>query len=72
MSMKHLALWLPIRSIAFALVFISCAGMLGQNLDKIGCWWSVIAVVLNVLTIGLLVLLPQAQSAAYHGWPCAD
>lgn len=65
MSMKHLSLWLPIRSIAFALVFISCAGMLGQNLDEIGCWWSVIAVVLNVLTIGLLVCLAKRNGQTF-------
>ena len=42
--MKHLSLWLPIRSIAFVLVFIGCAGILGQDLSEIGSWWSVIAV----------------------------
>ena len=63
--MKQLSLWLPIRSIAFALVFICCAGMLGQNLDEIGCWWSVIAVVLNVLTIGLLVFLAKRNGQAF-------
>ena len=63
--MKHLSLWLPIRSIAFALVFICCAGMLGPNLDEIGCWWSVIAVVLNVLTIGLLVFLAKRNGQTF-------
>jgi len=72
MDMKHLSLWLPIRLIAFVLVFIGCAGILGQDLSEIGSWWSVIVVILNILTIALLVLLPQAQSATYHGWSCAD
>ena len=57
--MKRLSLWLPIRSIAFLLVFFACAGLSSKSLSKIGCWWSVIAVILNFLTIGLLVFLAK-------------
>ena len=65
-AMKHLSLWLPIRSIAFLLVFVGCAGILGQDLCEIGCRWSVIVVILNCLTIGLLVFLAKrdGQTAA--------
>ena len=63
--MKHLSLWLPIRSIAFSLVSISCAGILGQDLSYIGCWWSVIAVILNCLTIGLLVVLAKRNGQTF-------
>lgn len=63
--MKHLSLWLPIRSIAFLLVFIGCAGILGQDLCEIGCWWSVIAVILNCLTIGLLVFLAKRDGQTF-------
>ena len=65
MSMKQLSLWLPIRSIAFALVFISSAGMLGQDLNSIGCWWSIIAVVVNILTIFLLVCLAKRNGQTF-------
>jgi serine/threonine-protein kinase HipA len=40
-------------------VFVACAGILGKDLSEIGCWWSVIAVILNFLTIGLLVFLAK-------------
>ena len=63
--MKRLSLWLPIRSITFLLVFFACAGTLGKNLNETGCWWSVIAVILNFLTIGLLVFLAKRNSQSY-------
>ena len=63
--MKHLSFLLPIRSIAFVLVFIGCAGILGQDLSEIGSWWSVIAVILNCLTIGLLVILAKRNRQTF-------
>ncbi len=63
--MKRLSLWLPIRSIAFLLVFVACAGILGKDLSEIGCWWSVIAVILNFLTIGLLVFFAKRNGQSF-------
>ena len=63
--MKRLSLWLPIRSIAFLLVFIACAELSGKNLNETGCWWSVIAVILNFLTISLLVFLAKRNGQSY-------
>lgn len=63
--MKHLSLWLPIRSIAFLVVFIGCAGILGQDLSSIGSWWSIIAVVVNILTIVLLVCLAKRNGQTF-------
>ena len=63
--MKRLSFWLPIRSIAFLLVFIACAGLSGKSLSETGCWWSVIAVILNFLTIGLLVFLAKRNGQSY-------
>jgi membrane protease YdiL (CAAX protease family) len=63
--MKHLSFWLPIRSIAFLLVFIACAGILDKDLSETACWWSVIAVILNFLTIGLLVFLAKRNGQSY-------
>ena len=63
--MKRLSFWLPIRSIAFLLVFIACAGILTKELCETGCWWSVIAVILNFLTIGLLVFLAKRNGQSY-------
>jgi hypothetical protein len=67
--MKRLSLWLPIRSIAFLLVFVACAGILGKDLSEIGCWWSVIAVILNFLTIGLLVFFAKRNGQSFWQLP---
>ena len=63
--MKHLSFWLPIRSIAFLLVFVVCAGLSGKSLNETGCWWSFIAVILNFLTIGFLVFLAKRNGQSY-------
>lgn len=34
--MKQLSRWLPIRSVAFLLVFVACAGILGKTLNEVG------------------------------------
>lgn len=57
--MKQLSLWLPIRSIAFLFVFAACAGILGKGFSEVGGWWSIAALILNVLTILLLVFLAK-------------
>ena len=63
--MKRLSFWLPIRSIAFLLVFFACAGLSSKSLSEIGCWWSVIAVILNFLTIVLLIILAKRNRQSY-------
>ena len=63
--MKRLSFWLPIRSIAFLLVFFASAGLSSKSLSETGCWWSVIAVILNFLTIGLLVFLAKRNRQSY-------
>lgn len=63
--MKQLSRWLPIRSIAFLLVFVVFAGILGKTLSEVGGWWSVVALILNVLTIFLLVFLAKRNGQSY-------
>lgn len=46
---------LPIRSIVFILTFVIYAWMVETDLSHIGHWWSMIAIVVNILTILLLV-----------------
>ena len=57
MNMKRnlLPILLPIRSIIFLLTFVVCALLMGKELSHIGHWWSIIAVIVNVLTILLLI-----------------
>ena len=63
--MKQLSLWLPIRSIAFLFVFAACAGILGKGFSEVGGWWSIAALILNVLTILLLVFLAKRNGLSY-------
>lgn len=64
--MKQLSLWLPIRSIAFLFVFAACAGILGKGFSEVGGgWWSIVALILNVLTILLLVFLAKRNGLSY-------
>lgn len=63
--MKQLSLWLPIRSIAFLFVFAACAGILGKGFSEVGGWWSIVALILNVLTILLLVFLAKRNGQSY-------
>jgi len=63
--MKQLSHWLPIRSIAFLLVFIACTGILDKTLSEVGGWWSVISLILNILTILLLVFLAKRNGQSY-------
>lgn len=55
MKNNTLSLLLPIRSIVFLLVFVACSAMAKTEISQIGHWWSMIAVVVNILTILLLV-----------------
>lgn len=60
-----LPFWLPVRSVAFLLVFVAGAMALGTSLMEISYWWSVVAVVLNILTIVLLVFLAKRNGRTY-------
>ena len=57
--------WLPVRSVAFLLVFVAGAMAFGTSLMEISHWWSVFAVVLNILTIVLLVCLAKRNGRTY-------
>ena len=59
MKQNLLPILLPIRSIVFLLTFVVCAWLSGTELSHIGHWWSIIAVVVNILTILLLIYAMQ-------------
>ena len=56
---------LPIRSIVFLLTFVVCAWLVGTELSRIGHWWSMIAVVVNILTILLLVYVAHRNGQTF-------
>lgn len=56
---------LPIRCIAFLLIFVIGAKLAGQDVDDISCWWSVAASAVNVIVILMLVLLSKRTDGGY-------
>ena len=65
MKNNTLPLLLPIRSIVFVLVFIVCAWIAKTDIGQIGHWWSIIAVVVNILTILLLVFVAHKNGKTF-------
>lgn len=63
--MKKLYFLLPFRCVVFLLVFVVGAMMVNKQVDAISHWWSVVASVVNVITILLLVLLARKQGSNY-------
>ena len=65
MKRNLLPILLPIRSIVFLLTFVACAWLAETELNKIGHWWSIIAVVINVLTILLLIYAARKSGQTF-------
>ena len=62
---KLLPLLLPIRSIVFLLAFVACAAIAKTDFSQIGHWWSIIAVVVNILTVLLLVYVARRKGQSF-------
>lgn len=60
-----LALLLPVRSVVFLLLFLIGAALVGKELADISNWWSVAATVVNLLTVGLIVLAAKKAGLSY-------
>lgn len=60
-----LPILLPIRSIVFLLTFVACAWLAGTDLSTTGHWWSMIAVVVNILTILLLIYAARKNGQTF-------
>lgn len=61
MKNKYLPFLLPIRCIAFLLIFLSVSLIFGKNYNEIGSMWSVVATVVNVFTVLMLVLIARKK-----------
>jgi membrane protease YdiL (CAAX protease family) len=62
---KKLYFLLPFRCVVFLLVFVLGAIFAGKQVDEISNWWSVVASVVNVITILLLVFVARKQGSNY-------
>ena len=65
MKSNALLLLLPIRSIVFLLVFVVCARVANTDISQIGHWWSIIAVIVNIIMFLLLVYVAHKKGKTF-------
>ena len=63
--MKKLKYLLPIRCILFILIFIVGSIVTRKELSSISNWWSIVASIVNIITIIILVLLSKKMNISY-------
>ena len=56
---------LPIRSILFILIFVIGSIIVNKNISDISNWWSIVATIVNVVTIIILVLVCKKMNISY-------
>ena len=56
---------LPVRSILFILIFLIGSLLVKKSLNDISNWWSVVASIVNIITILLLVLVSKKMNSSY-------
>lgn len=59
MNKSRLKYLLPIRSIIFILIFVIGAWITSNSLNNISNWWSVVATIVNIVTIIILVVVTK-------------
>lgn len=64
MKNKHLPLLLPFRCVIFLLIFVIGSFITGKQLDEISNIWSIVASVVNIVTILLLIMVSK-KSGGY-------
>ena len=55
MNKNRLKYLLPIRSIMFILIFVIGAWITSDSLNNISNWWSIVATIVNIVTIIILI-----------------
>ena len=65
MKNRYLPCLLPFRCIVFLLIFIVGASFTDKKIDEISNWWSIVASVINIVTILILVILTKKQGSNY-------
>ena len=56
---------LPIRSIMFILIFVIGSTIVNKNISDISNWWSIVATIVNVVTIITLLLVCKKMNISY-------
>ena len=65
MSKKKLPLLLPFRSLIFLLIFLAGSAITAKKLREISSWWSIIATIVNIITILLLLFTARKTGQTY-------
>ena len=63
--MKKMYYLLPMRCIAFLLTFVVGATVVGKSVEEISNWWSVVASIVNALTIAVLIFIVKKKNSSY-------
>lgn len=65
MKKENLKYLLPIRSIMFILIFIVGSYITKKSLNDITNWWSIVATIVNVITILILLFVCKKMGSSY-------
>lgn len=65
MERKNISILLPVRCIVFLLVFIIGSQIVNRDLSEISNWWSIVATIINIFTIGLLFGIAKKDDKTY-------
>lgn len=62
---RYMPCLLPFRCLVFFVVFMIGAFVADKKIDEISNWWSIVASVINIVTILILVVLTKKQGSNY-------
>ncbi len=62
---RFLPYLLPLRSVVFLLVFVVGAAVTHKKMDEISHWWSIAASIVNIVTIGILIVIANKEGTRY-------
>ena len=65
MKNNRLVYLLPIRCILFILIFVIGSLITKNSLEGISNWWSIVATIVNIITILLLVFITKKIGSSY-------
>ena len=62
---RYLSFLLPFRCVAFLLIFVIGAFAVGKKISEISNWWSIVAGIVNIVTILILIVVTKMNGINY-------
>ena len=56
---------LPVRSVLFIFIFVIGSIIVNKNISDISNWWSIVATIVNIITIILLICITKKLNISY-------